>query len=265
MAKAMRAMWSGSVSFGLVNIPVKLYKAVDDLTASPFCNVHRECGTPVKQNKFCPKCNTAGLSGDDLQTAFPLDAKKTQVIPLSEEELASVPIPSAGSIAIEGFIKELPDIRYGDSFFVLAPEEKVRKPFALFTKVMQDLGVIGVARITMSHHEHICAIRPTGDGLMYVQTLHWADEIRNYTELRFESPVLSERELAMGKMLLESMAKPIDLAEFTDGYRIALDQLIEAKKQGITITVAPIAHATPELDLVDALMASLKAAETTKV
>ena len=119
---AMRSMWKGSIGFGMVSIPVKLYKASDSASSVSLCNIHRDCGTAVKEPKWCPRCEKM-LTPQDLQKAFPEDRKKEHCIPITEEELAGLPLKSTRAIQIDGFIQEIPDIRYYDEIYVVEPED----------------------------------------------------------------------------------------------------------------------------------------------
>jgi DNA end-binding protein Ku len=296
-------MWRGAVSFGLVNIPVKLYKAADEASSVSLCNIHRGmveyhsqchsritgvdllirgsgelafcptckvvvpdtdielniCGTAVKEPKWCPTCQKM-LETGDLMKAFPEDRKKEHCIPITEEEMAALPLASAHTIQVDGFVKTISDIRYYDTVYVLEPEDAGMRAFALFEKAMADTGAIGVAKITTGSKEHLCAIRPTGDGLLYVQTLHWTSDLRSTEELKRPKMQVTEKELTMAKMLIDTLPTDIDLAKYTNQYGEALRKLVELKKQGITITT-PAAPPPKEVDLVEQLMASLKAAK----
>jgi DNA end-binding protein Ku len=269
----MRSMWKGNVSFGMVNIPVRLYKATDDSSSTALCNIHKECGTAVKEPKYCPKCQTVIntpdgkqittiqgkiLESSELQKAYPLDRKKENCIPLTEEELSGLPLQSLHAIQVDGFITSLPDKRYADTFYVLEPDETGVRAFALFEQALRDTGKLGVAKITTASKEHLCVIGSNNDGLMYLQTIHWTSELRDTSELKRPTITVSEKELAMAKMLLGTMTQDIDLTVYRNEYGDALKQLIKNKQEGITLT-APEKPAVKELDLVDQLMASLKA------
>jgi DNA end-binding protein Ku len=259
----MRSMWRGSIGFGLVNIGVKLYKVQDDGAGISLCNTHRECGTAVREPKWCPKCEKM-LEAADLQKAYPEDRKKEHCIPITDEDMASLPLASAHVIQIDGFRKDIPDLRYPDSVYVLEPEDAGMRAFALFERAMTETGLIGVAKITTGSKEHLCAVKPTGDGLLYVQTLHWATDLRETKELARPKVQVSEKELQMAKMLIDTLPKDVDLASYENEYGKALMKLIEDKKAGIVVSPTQAAP-TKEIDLIDQLMASLKAAETARV
>lgn len=258
----MRSMWTGALGFGLVNIPVKMYKATESSESTAMCNTHKACGTAVKAPKYCPTCNCF-VDEANMQKGYPLDSKKTQIIPITEEDLKSLPLASAHQIKVDGFNKTRPDFRYGETIYALAPDKGGERAFVLFMQAMQDEGVIGIAKITTGTKEHLCAVVPQ-DGYLFIQTLHWADEIRPLDEIKAPAVKLTEKELAMAKMLLGTMPQDIDLADYKDEYGEALLNLVEAKKSGAVITAQATPAVTPEEDLISSLMASLKAMEPAK-
>lgn len=253
----MRSMWKGSVGFGMVNIPVKLYKATDDGSSVNLCNTHKECGTAVKEPKYCPKCEKM-LTAADLQRAYPEDRKKEHCIPVTEADLASIPLKSVHAVQIDGFISAIPDVRYYDSVYILEPEEAGYRAYALLLKALEATGKIGIAKITTASKEHLAAIIPGADGLMFLVTLHWTEDIRKITELNRPDSEISEKELAMAKMLIDTLPQDIDLASYHNEYGEALKALIKAKKSGEEIPVVAESKSTPEVDLLEQLMASLK-------
>jgi len=254
---AMRSMWKGAVSFGLVSIPVKLYKAVDDGNGVGLCNTHRLCGTAVKSPKYCPTCSLI-LEAGDLQKAFPEDRKKEHCIPLTDQELEGLQLKSTRVIQVDGFIEAVPDIRYYDTIYVLEPEDLGERAFALFEMAMRNTGMLGVAKITTGSKEHLCVIRPSEDGLLYVQTLHWASDLRDTSELKRPKVEITEKELALARMIIDTLPRGVSLPSYHNEYGEALLRLVEDKKAGREIT-APEAPTTVSLE--EQLMATLAAAK----
>jgi len=253
----MKSMWKGSLGFGLVNINVRLYKATDDSSGVTLCNIHRTCGTAVKEPKWCPRCNQM-LEAGDLQKAFPEDRKKEHCIPINEEELGGLQLPSTRSVQLDGFISEVPDLRYYDGVYVLEPDETGVRAFALLEQALKSSGLLGVAKITTGSKEHLCVVKPDGTGLLYLIELHWAADLRNLGELIRPKVQVSERELQVAKMLIDALPKGVNLTQYQNEYGNALKKLVEDKKAGVIITSTP-PPATKEVDLVESLMASLKA------
>jgi DNA end-binding protein Ku len=259
----MRSTWKGSIGFGMVNIPIKLYAATDDKADTiALCNIHRVCGTALKAPKWCPKCEKI-IEIEEIGKAYPEDRKKEHCIPIDEAELAALPLASAHAIQIEGFMPAVPDRRFPEKFYFAEPDAGGDRAFALLEAALKAQVLVAIGKIGLTSREHLVAIMPTGDGLLYVATLHWAIELKSDDELHRPQAKVSDKELQMAKMLIATLPQTIDLAQFDNEYGNALKRLIEAKKQGITIA-APVASVSKEVDLVDQLMASLKAAESTK-
>ena len=255
----MRSMWKGALSFGLVAIPVKMYKAVEEQTIH-LNNIHKECGTRIQMPKYCPKC-LKQLKAEEIVRAYCLDEKAGEYLPLTEQDMASLPLTTMKTVQVEAFVKTIADPRWFDSSYILAPEEVGTKAFVLFAKAMQELGVMGIAKIAIRDKEALCAIRPQ-DGILILQTMFWGNELRDYGELIPFADV-SEREMDMAKTLLTAMTREVDLTAYTDNYRKVLTDLIAAKLTGAPIIAAPEPKQA-EGDLFDQLMASLKAVEPTK-
>jgi len=249
-------MWKGSLGFGMVAIPVKMYKAVEEKSIH-FNQLHEACGTQVKMPKYCPTCDRQ-VEASEIIKAYPLDAKAGKFVPVTSEELGNLPLDSIKSIKVDGFIKGIEDPRWFNTAYVLAPEEVGAKAFVLFTKAMEESGVIGIAKISVRERESLCAVRPFG-GVLILQTMHWGDELRDYGELIPFADV-SEKEMEMAKALITGMTSEIDLDSYQDDYRKALVELISAKLEGRTIE-APVAPVKQEGDLLEQLLASLKAVE----
>lgn len=260
----MRSQWKGALGFGMVSIPVKLYGAVDSKsrTETTFASLHAECGTRIKMPKYCPSCEKF-LQPEELGKAYEIG--KEQYVPLSDAELANLPLPSIQTIAIEQFISydNLPDERWYKSCYFLSPEKAGTKAFALFAKTMNKLEVAGIAKIAMRGKEHLCLVLPY-KGILALQTLYWADQVKEVPdELKVAAECLSG-ELEMAEKLISAMTGTPHWEKYEDGYKKALFELVEAKTAGGVI--GPIATAkVTEADLAKALLASLKAMEEVKV
>jgi len=253
----MRAIWSGAISFGLVVIPCKLYGSTDDKKIS-MNQLHSECGSRIKMPKYCPQCDRQ-LEASEITKGYPID--KDHYVPVTPEELEMLPLNSLKSIQVDAFVKNIEDLRYFKDCYLLSPEEVGAKAFVLFVKAMEQVGVMGVAKIAIRDREQLCAVRPF-NGILLLQTLHWDDELRDYGELvPFAS--VSDQEMEMAGKLIGGMTKEVDLASYKDEYRQALVELIQAKLAGKTIE-APIAPPKQEADLANQLLASLNALEPAK-
>ena len=251
----MRAIKSFSLGFGMVAIPVKLYGATDDKGKGILHNFHAECKTRLKQPKYCPHCEKM-LEQSEIMKGYEYG---DLVVPITNEEMDNIRLESTKNISVEGFMKSevLSDPRWFKDSYFLSPDEPGAKAFVLFVKAMEASGVVGVAKYSIREKEQLCVVRPF-NGILMVQSLHWADELRDYGELAVFASV-SDKEMEMAKSLISAMTKDIDLGTYHDEYRQALVELIEAKLDGKTVEAPKPKR--QEVDLADALMASLKAME----
>lgn len=253
-----KSTWSGSLGFGMVAIPVKLYGATDDKRkALDIHQYHSECRSRVKEPKYCSQCNKM-LEPGDIIKGYELD--EHNFVPLTESDYESLPLESLRQIQVDAFVKDLGDPRWirGNIGF-LSPEEVGAKAFVLFVKAMEEAGVMGIAQFTARKKEHLAAIRPF-NGILLVQDLHWGDELREYGELVPFASVSGE-EMEMAGKLVGGMTKDIDLTQYKDKWRDAMIDLIQRKLNGETIE--PVAAPVPkqDADLAKQLMASLNAME----
>lgn len=252
----MRSIWKGSLGFGMVAIPVKLYTATEDKDLNLLHNLHGECKTPLKQPKKCPKCDRE-VSAEEIIKGFMLD--KEHYVPITPQELEGIKLESCHSIDVVGFTSAdlIADPRWtaGKDAYYLSPDEAGGKAFVLFLKAMEASGVVAISKLAVRSKEQLIAVRPF-NGILLVQALHWADEIKDYSELMISLPI-SDKEMQMAGMLIKAMTKEIKLADFKDEYRASLKSLIEAKLAGQVIEAPQPKPATD--DLADALMKSLEA------
>lgn len=258
---AIRALKSTTIQFGMVVMPVKVYPATQDKSVGMFNQIHSVCGSRIKMPKSCPKCNRAVEAGE-LVKGWSLGKVKggeEKYIFVTEQELDNLPLETAPNIAIDAFVPmaKIADPRWFESCYFLSPDDTAVRPFVLFAKTMEACGTYGVAKVALKEQkEHLCVVRPFA-GMLMLQTLHWADELRDYSELMVSANV-SEKEMELAKTLITAMTKEVDLASYQDEYRKAVLELIAAKQEGRTIG-APVAPKAATQDVVDALLASLKA------
>ncbi len=242
-----RAIWSGSISFGMVSIPVKLYGATESKDIA-FHLLHKTCGTRLKQVRWCPLDEVEVPWGETIRG---YEYSKDQYVTLTEEDFEQLPLPSKHAIELSAFVQqsEIDPVFYERSYF-LAPGERSEKAYALLLKALDK-------------KEQLCALRPK-EGVLMLETLFYPDEVRAAPEADLSGARVTDREMEMAFALIELLQKPFDPEEYKDHYRGALEQLIEAKLEGREMVTAPAAKETKVIDLADALRKSVEAAKKGK-
>jgi DNA end-binding protein Ku len=252
-----RAIWSGSISFGMVSIPVKLFGATESKDIS-FNLLHATCGSRLQQRRWCP---TDEVDVPWNETARGYEYAKGQYVMLTDEDFERLPLPSKHTIDLSAFVdeKEIDPVYYERSYY-LEPGERADKPYALLLKALEKKGLTAIATITIRKKEQLCAIR-AHEGTIMLETLYYPDEIRMERGMDLGNVKVSDRELEMAFTLIDIFRKPFDPGEYHDHYREALAELIEAKLEGKQVVKAPAARETRVLDLADALKRSVEAAK----
>lgn len=252
-----RAIWSGSISFGMVSIPVKLFGATESRDIS-FHLLHSTCGTRLQQRRWCP---TDEEEVPWSETVRGYEYSKGQYVTLTEEDFEQLPLPSKHTIELSAFIeeREIDPVFYERSYY-LEPGERAEKPYALLLKALEKKGLTAMASITIRKKEQLCALRPH-EGTIMLETLFYPDEIRQERGADRDQVKVSERELDMAFTLIEILRRPFDPSEYQDHYREALAELIEAKLEGKQVVHSPPVRESKVLDLADALKRSVEAAK----
>jgi DNA end-binding protein Ku len=252
-----RAIWSGAISFGLVNIPVKLYSAVSRKTVR-FHQIDSESGARVRQKRV-------GADGEEVpyeQIVKGYEIGPDRYVTITPEELESLEPQKTRTIDIEDFVDlEQIDPVYFDHPYYLAPDTGAAKAYRLLVDAMEDSGKVAVARVVLRSKEHLVAIRPR-EGALAMETMLFADEVipaDSLEELSADGDVAtSDRELAMANQLIESLASDFEPEKYRDEYRDRVLDLIERKAQGETIVIEePEAEPQKVPDLMAALEASI--------
>lgn len=254
---APRAMWSGTISFGMVSIPVKAYKAADSTDIS-FNTLHTECGRPINQIKVCRTCETGDKPGEPLPTTKGYQHAKGQFVVVTDEDLQSLPLPAMNTIAITEFVpvEALDPVQIDGSYFVGSDRGGAR-PYALLVAVLAERNLAAIATVAFRKREQLCALRVDRLGHLVLHTLYRREEVR---EVPVEvGPALTDTELGMAKLLVDMQLRPeYNPDAHPDRYETALAALIQAKLGGEVLTPGVVAPA-PVMDLEAALRASLAA------
>lgn len=255
-----RAIWSGSIGFGMVSIPVKLFGATESKDIS-FNLLHSTCGTRLKQVRWCP---TDEVEVPWSETVRGYEYAKDQYVTLTDEDFEKLPLPSKHTIELSAFVKEDEiDPMYYERSYYLAPDERGEKPYALLIRTLEKKGLTAIATITIRKKEQLCALRPK-DGALTLETLYYPDEIRAQPEMDLDKVKITDREFDMAAALIDLLRKPFEPDEYKDHYREALTQVIDAKLEGRDVVTSPAAREAKVLDLADALRRSVEAAKKDK-
>jgi len=258
---APKSIWKGAMGFGMVSVPVKLYSANEEKTVH-FNQIHKDCGGRIGSPKTCKDCGKQ-LEGEEIVKGYPVG--DDQYVLMDEADFTSLPVKSLKTIDVVAFVEgDQIDPRHYDKPYFLAPEAAGTKAFSLFLQAMGKVNMVGICKLGYREKEHLATIRAYG-GVILLQTLYYADELRNPDEVAPKLADVSEREMEMAITLLQTLQTPhADLGQYQDEYRVALLDRIQAKLNGQPITATEVAKEEPKMDLVDALMASINAENKAK-
>ncbi|HEY8644384.1 MAG TPA: Ku protein [Gaiellaceae bacterium] len=265
----MRTTWNGSVSFGLVNIPVGLAPATAPAARQSdvsFRMLHRECGTPIKQKRWCP-VHERDVESDELVKGW--EVAKGQFLMVEDADLEAIENrDTSRSIEISRFVRlEEVDPIYFDRTYFLVPAgaEAQRRPYVLLLAAMKEAGVAALGRFVLAGKEKLCLIRPLGDALA-LETLFVHEDVKDHAEIdeAVATAALKKPELDLAKQIIASLAAPFDANELRSEYRESLRELLEAKLEGHEIEAPEEPAPTQMLDLMEALKASVAAASATQ-
>ena len=256
-----RSIWSGAISFGLVNVPVKLYSATSPKTVR-FHQLSSKTGARIRQKRVDSSTGDE-VPFEDIVKGYELSPDRYVLI--EPEELDALDPKATKTIDIEEFVdlSEIDPIFYDHSYY-LAPATGGAKAYRLLLEAMRETGKVGIARVVIRSKEQLVALRPMGD-VMGMATMIFADEVLPPDRIDEVSEAgevkTTKRELEIAIQLVDSLAEDFDPSRYSDTYRGEVLALIERKAQGEQIAVQPaaeeVAPATP--DLMSALKASLEA------
>ncbi len=253
----MRATWTGAISFGLVSIPVRLFRAVEEHRIR-FRYLHRECRTPLEIRRYCP-FHEEVVPWEEVVRGY--EVAPDEYIVMERDELEQVEAAPGRRIEIQAFVDldEIDPIHYDTSYYA-EPLAEGRPAYALLQQAMQQTARVAVARLTLRGREILAAIRPYQNALL-IETLYYADEIRPVTSLALPTEAVPPRELRTAIRLIESLAEPFVARRYTDEYHRRLMSLIEEKAEARVPVGGPPERAPTERTLLGDLQASLSVVE----
>ncbi len=251
----MHTMWKGSISFGLVHIPIKLFSATENKDIK-LRMIHKECNSPIKYERTCPVCDKE-VESHEIVKGYEYEPGK--FVLLNEEDLEKIELEQNKSVEIIDFVKleEIDPIYFNRSYFI-GPNENGQKAYALLKQAMEKSGKIGVAKITIRSKQHLAIVRVYKNALV-LETMYFPDEVRNIDQVPGvpDNVELTEKEMETAVQLIEQLTTPFEPEKYTDDYRTALMDLIQSKITGNEIETPTEKPQTNVVDLMEALQASI--------
>lgn len=256
----MHTIWKGTISFGLVNIPIKLHTATDNNDIK-LRQLHKECHSPINYKKVCSACEKE-VQNEDIVKAY--EYTKNKFVVLDDEDLEKLKKENEEkAVEILDFVKleEIDPVFFERSYF-MAPDTGGNKAYALLRQALQDSGKIGVAKIIIRSKEQLAVVRVYKDALL-METIHFPDEVRNVQDIPNlpDANTVVQKELDTALLLINQLTTEFDPTKYTDDYRTALMDLIEEKRTGnATVSAQEKEAITPSTatDLMAALQASIE-------
>ncbi|MBW3538502.1 Ku protein [Candidatus Parcubacteria bacterium] len=249
----MRAIWTGSLSFGLVNIPVRLYSGAESGSGLDLNMLHKQDLSPIRYAKIC-RADGKEVAYEDIVKGY--EYQKGDYVVLTDEDFKRANAKKTKTIEISEFTGEDEiDIRYFEKPYYLEPDKGAEKPYALLREALNRSKKVAIAKFVLRNREHIAAIKPVGKALVLNQ-MRFTSEIREPSGLKLPDEAVAGKEVDMALALIEQLTEPFIPEDFHDTYTEELEKVVRAKAKG----KQPAAKGQePENTQVKDLMAALKA------
>lgn len=259
-----RTLWKGSLSFGLVTVPVGLYSATED--KSPSFNQLRASDHSRIGYQRVAKADGEEVDYDDIVKGY--EYERDRYVVFTKDELDAMKPPSSRAIEIMQFVpREQIDPLYFQRSYYLAPDPSGAKAYGLLAKAMADQDTVAVCKITLRDKEHLATLRLRGE-MFVLETMYWPDELRELSLADVgvdELPEPRKQEVQMAQSLIENLTEDFDPTAYHDEYRAKVEEAVQAKIEGEEVTVAEeAAEPTAVVDLMDALKQSVEASKDRK-
>ncbi|MDP9066756.1 MAG: Ku protein [Actinomycetota bacterium] len=257
-----RSIWKGSITFGLITIPVGLYTAVGrEREKFDFHLLHEKDGARIHYERTCDEGHK-DIDWDEIVKGY--EYEKGKWVTISDDDLEALELESLHTIDVVSFApsEQIDPIFYEKTYYIV-PQEQAVKAYRLMTDAMEDEGLVGVCKVAIRDREHLAGMR-VKDAMLVLQTMHWPEEVREpkFDELR-KRPKVNDRERKMARQLIQQLSDDFDPAQFKDEYHRALKKIIDRKIKGEDVVVQDTKPEEPEtvVDLMEALRASVEAAK----
>ena len=260
----MASIWKGSLTFGLVHVPVEMKTAVRTDQVS-FRMLHAEDLSPIKYERVC-QADGEPVPWSEIVKGY--EYEKGKYVVLTDDDFKKAALDSSRTIDILDFVREDEiDARFFETPYYLLPTKGGDKPYALLREAMRESGVVGIGKVIIRRTQHLAGVRVVGDALV-LELMRFSNELVDISEYSFPgTEALREQEKTMAKQLVENLAEPFDPEKYTDDYRANLMKLIRAKMKGKKVTAAeplPDDEDSKVLDLMARLQASLEEGKASK-
>ena len=255
----MRAIWSGTISFGLVSVPVRMFTATESKELR-FHFLHRKDLTPIAYEKV-RRDDREPVDPDDIVRGFEIE--KGRYVPLEDEDLDRLDIELTHSIDICDFVSldEIDPVYFRKAYYLL-PDQGAEKPYRLLVRALDETEKVGIAKVVIRNKQHLAALR-TYQGVLLLETMYYADEVRKPQALdgNIGSAKVQKTEVEMAKSLVDNLSAPFKPDKYDDTYRKELLDLIRAKAKGQKL---PEPQEEEEGEVVDLMAALRESVERTK-
>jgi DNA end-binding protein Ku len=256
----MQTLWKGSISFGLVNVPVKMFTATEDKSIS-MRYIHKTCSTPLSYVRKCPTCDIE-VEWEEIARGYEYESGR--FVLFEKDELDSLNGEVNKEIKILDFVAldEIDPIYFQKTYY-LSPGDTGTNAYNLLLESLRQTGKIAIAKVSIRSKSSLSCIRVI-DRCLVMETIYYPDEIRSITQIPNlpEQIQVNDKELTMAKMLIEQLTSPFEPEKYKDDYRAALLDAIQHKIAGEEVKIAPEQQRTNVIDLMSALQASLEAVKT---
>lgn len=257
----MASIWTGALTFGLVNIPVSLASAVRSADRTSFRMLHEKDLTPIKYERVCPRDEEV-VPWNEIVKGY--EYSKGKFVVVTNDDFAKIRTPSSKAVEMTDFVQsgEI-DPRYFDTPYYLVPQKGGEKPYALLREALARTDMVGIGKLTLRQKEHLVAVRPVGDALV-LELMRFDHELVDPGSINFPDTAQQKvrpQELAMAEQLIANLAEPFDATKYHDEYEEKLKALVKAKLKGRKIPESDDLDSKPEktkvIDLVARLQESL--------
>jgi DNA end-binding protein Ku len=252
-----RAIWTGAITFGLVNVPVRIYSAISEHKLH-FNLIHKKDDSPIGYQKICKK-EDKPVPDKEIVKAF--EYRKGEFVYMEDEDFEAAKVEGYKTIDVTAFVpySDIDPIFFAKTYYV-GPQEGAERVYSLFVKAMADSELAAIAKFVMRDRQYLGALR-VREGTITLEQLYFADEIRPVEEIKPAKAQVDKRELQMAAQLIESFSGEWRPEKYKDTYRDSLCEVIEAKRKGKEVHVAPEVEEEAPVDLMAALRASIDAAK----